>query len=233
MRFRPVLLLASVIAVLGSLPLRAQETPPMSFFLTSVGPGNGADLGGLAGADAYCQSLAAAVGAGADPWRAYLSAAATDEAPLVHARDRIGEGPWHNVEGVQVAADLDELHGDNNLTKETALTEMGGLVNGRGDSPNRHDILTGSQADGTASDDGALTCGNWTSSGAGSAQVGHHDRTGGGADPTSWNSAHASRGCSQQNLRGTGGDGLFYCFSLRSAGTVVQPASWGVAKRGQ
>ena len=133
--------------------------------------------------------------------------------------------------GVQVAADVDELHGDNNLTKETALTEMGGLVNGRGDSPNRHDILTGSQADGTASDDGALTCGNWTRSGAGSAQVGHHDRTGGAADPTSWNSAHASRGCSQSDLRGTGGDGLFYCFSLHSA-TIVQPTSWGVAKGG-
>ncbi len=164
----------------------------MSFFITSVGPGSGAGLGGLAGADAHCQSLPAAVGAGAGTWRAYLSAAATDDSPLVHARDRIGEGPWHNAEGVQVAADLDELHGDNNLTRETTLTETG-------DSPNRHDILTGSQADGTAADDGVLTCGNWTNSDAGSAQLGHHDRRGGGADPTSWNSAHASRGCSQSD----------------------------------
>ena len=222
---------ALLLLTLCALPLQAQETP-MSFFITSAGPGNGADLGGLAGADAHCQALAAAVDAGDRTWRAYLSAAPTEETRIVHARDRIGVGPWHNALGVRVAADLAELHGDNNLIKETSITEAGTVVNGRGDSPNRHDILTGSQADGTATDDGALTCGNWTSSDAGSAQLGHHDRTGGGADPTSWNSAHASRGCSQSDLRGTGGDGLFYCFALSGVGTIVLPSSWGVAKSG-
>jgi hypothetical protein len=177
----------------------------MSFFLTSAGPGNGANLGGLAGADAHCQSLAASVGAGGRTWRAYLSTSDGD------ARDRIGDGPWFNARGVEIASDIDELHGDNNLTKQTQLTENGDIVNGRGDSPNRHDILTGSNADGTATD---ATCSDWTSGGDGSARVGHHDRTGGGDDPTSWNSAHGSRGCSQSDLQGTGGDGLFYCFAI-------------------
>ncbi len=184
-----------------------------SFFITSAGPGNGADLGGLAGADRHCQKLAEAPGAGNRTWRAYLSASATSEEPVIHARDRIGSGPWRNVEGVLVATNVDELHADNNLTKQTVLTEGGAMVNGRGDSPNRHDILTGSNLDGTAPHDDR-TCDNWTSSGDGSALVGHHDRTGGGPNPTSWNSAHGTRGCSQTNLQSTGGDGLFYCFAV-------------------
>jgi len=192
--------------------LAAAQAEQMSFFLTSVGPGNGADLGGPEGADAHCQKLAASAGAGNRTWRAYLS---TSGQNAVNARDRIGEGPWYNAKGVMVARDIEHLHGDNNLTKETVLNEKGEPINGRGDNPNRHDILTGSQLDGTAfSGDGDRTCQNWTSSGAGSAQVGHHDRQGGGDNPTSWNSAHASRGCSQEDLRGTGGDGLFYCFAI-------------------
>jgi hypothetical protein len=187
----------------------------MSFFITSAGPGKGADLGGLAGADKHCQQLAEAAGAGGRTWAAYLSTAAADGKPAVDARDRIGTGPWLNAKGVQVASSVADLHSENNkLSKEASLTEKGEMVNGRGDSPNRHDILTGSQADGTAFPAGTdTTCGNWTSSGEGAAQVGHHDRVGGGASPTSWNSAHASRGCSQENLRSTGGDGLFYCFA--------------------
>ncbi len=193
----------------------AQDDFSMGFFITSSGPGNGADLGGLAGADAHCQTLAAAVGSGDRTWRAYLSAQAKDDQVAVNARDRIGSGPWHNAVGVIVANNVDELHGENNLGKETALNEKGEIVNGRGDSPNRHDILTGAQLDGTlVPGDGDSTCNNWTSSGDGSAMVGHHDRQGGGANPTSWNSAHGSRGCSQSNLRGTGGDGLFYCFAI-------------------
>jgi len=182
----------------------------MSFFITSVGPGNGADLGGLAGADAHCQMLAAAVGAGGKTWRAYLSATASGGQPAVNARDRIGTGPWYNFNGVMVATSVDDLHSDNNkLSKENSLNEKGEMVNGRGDDPNRHDILTGTNLDGTASD---ATCNNWTGSGEGSANVGHHDRQGGGANATSWNFAHPSRGCSQEALRGSGGDGLFYCF---------------------
>lgn len=205
-------------SMLGVQAARAQDAPAeasMSFFITSVGPGNGADLGGLEGADAHCQALAEAAGAGDRTWRAYLSAAASEEGDAVNARDRIGAGPWHNAKGVRVAQDVDDLHADtNNLTKETALTENGEMVNGRGDSPNRHDILTGSQLDGTAfSGDDDTTCNNWTSSDAGSARVGHHDRQGGGENPTSWNSAHGSRGCSQENLQGTGGNGFFYCFA--------------------
>ena len=189
----------------------------MTFFVTSVGSGNGADLGGLAGADAHCQELAAAVGAGGT-WRAYLSTQAADGQPAVNARDRIGGGPWQNAQGVVIAADVDELHGSNNLTKATALTEQGKPVNGRGDSPNTHDMLTGSQPDGTAfagADD--MTCGNWTRSGAeGAAMLGHHDRIGlkDDAPSKSWNASHASRGgCSQTALQGTGGAGLFYCFA--------------------
>jgi hypothetical protein len=191
----------------------------MTFFVTSVGSGQGADLGGLAGADRHCQELAQAAGAGDRTWRAYLSTQSQDGEPAVNARDRIGRGPWRNAQGAVIARDLDELHGDaGNLTKETALTEKGEVVNGRGDSPNRHDILTGSQPDGTAfagAED--RTCGNWTRSGAeGAAMVGHHDRRGlrDDAPSRSWNASHPSRGgCSQEALRGTGGDGLFYCFA--------------------
>jgi hypothetical protein len=195
--------------ILGSQLMLAQST--MSFFITSSGPGNGANLGGLAGADKHCQTLAAAAGAGKRTWHAYLSSGSTN------ARDRIGKGPWQNAKGVKIADSVADLHSDkNNLNKQTALTEKGDVVNGRGDSPNKHDILTGSQKDGTAVQGDAKTtsCGNWTSGGEGSAQVGHHDRQGGGADATSWNAAHPSKGCSQENLRGTGGDGLFYCFAI-------------------
>lgn len=205
--------IASTLFLAGSAAL-AQSDTPMTFFLTSHGPGDGADLGGLEGADAHCASLAEAVGAGGRTWHAYLSTHGGD-AP-VHARDRIGTGPWHNAKGVRIAADLDALHGDNDLTKETQLDETGAVVNGRGDSPNRHDILTGSRRDGTAFEgDDDTTCSDWTSSGRdGSARVGHHDRTGGGQYPTSWNSAHGSRGCGQADLQATGGDGLFYCFAV-------------------
>jgi hypothetical protein len=209
-------------AIIGALAVTAtlaaaQDKPAMSFFITSAGPGAGANLGGLAGADAHCQKLAAAAGAGNRTWRAYLSLQARDGQPAVNARDRIGKGPWFNAKGEKIAENLDELHSDtNNLTKQTQLTEKGDIVNGRGDTPNRHDILTGSQPDGTAFPPGEdRTCGNWTGDAAGSAQVGHHDRQGGGQNPTSWNSAHASRGCSQESLRGTGGDGLFYCFAAK------------------
>ncbi|WP_367079305.1 hypothetical protein [Luteitalea sp.] len=192
----------------------------MSFFITSVGSGKGADLGGLAGADAHCQALAKAVGAGGKTWHAYLSATAADGKPAVHAKDRIGTGPWHNAKGEVVAKDLADLHGEAPLwTKQTALNEKGGVVNGRGDTPNMHDILTGSKQDGTLSDGDAAsaTCSNWTSStdGSGSATVGHFDRTGGGAAPTSLNAAHPSRGCSQANLVATGGAGFFYCFASK------------------
>lgn len=193
------------------------QAEPMSFFITSAGPGDGANLGGLAGADRHCQTLAAAVGAGDRTWHAYLSASAADGQEAVNARDRIGTGPWYNAKGVMVAESVADLHSDNNkLSKENSLNEKGEVVNGRGDSPNRHDMLTGSQLDGTAfagTDD--HTCRNWTSNSDGSAQLGHHDRQGGGDNPTSWNSAHASRGCSQSNLQSTGGDGLFYCFAVR------------------
>ena len=191
----------------------------MSFFVTSVGTGKGADLGGLEGADRHCQSLAAAAGAGGKTWRAYLSTQGKDGVPTVNARDRIGKGPWSNAKGDLIARDVEQLHGANNISKQTALNEKGELVLGRGDTPNRHDILTGSRADGTAfsPNDTDMTCGNWTRSGAeGVTMVGHHDRMGPTADPwsTSWNSSHQSRGgCSQQALRGTGGDGLLYCFA--------------------
>jgi hypothetical protein len=194
-----------------------QRPQPMSFFITSVGSGNGADLGGLTGADRHCQELATAVGAGNREWRAYLSTLATADAPAVNARDRVGTGPWYNAKGVMIAKDVADLHSDNNnVNKETALTENGAVVNGRGDRPNMHDMLTGSNLDGTAfTADGYTNCDNWTSSGEGSARLGHHDRQGGGEHPTSWNSAHNSRGCSQDNLRASGGAGLFYCFAVR------------------
>jgi hypothetical protein len=188
----------------------------MSFFLTSEGPGDGANLGGLAGADAHCQNLAEAAGAGDKTWRAYLSAAAEGAQAAVNARDRIGDGPWFNFAGVQVADDVDDLHSDNNrLGKEGSLSEEGEQINGRGDEPNMHDILTGSDTEGrliAGSDD--TTCSNWTSNGEGSAMVGHHDKQGGGDNPNSWNSAHGSRGCGQTDLQGTGGNGLFYCFAI-------------------
>jgi hypothetical protein len=211
------LLIAAMMLVIAALPVHAQTaSEKMSFFITSAGSGNGADLGGLDGADKHCQALAKAAGAGNRTWRAYLSAGASGGKAAVNARDRIGKGPWYNAKGVMVAKDVDDLHGaDNNLKKDTSITEKGETVNGRGDTPNQHDILTGSQLDGTAFTDSAdHTCGNWTSPGDGSAQVGHHDRQGGGANPTSWNSAHGSKGCSQSNLESTGGSGRFYCFAV-------------------
>lgn len=207
---------ALALATIASSVTGAQSSQ-MTFFITSAGPGNGANLGGLAGADKACQALAQAAGAGTHTWRAYLSTQAASGQPAVNAKDRIGPGPWVNAKGVQIAASVAELHSDkNNLTKETQLNEKGAVVNGRGDTPNRHDILTGSQLDGTAST-GAdnLTCQNWTSAGEGSALVGHHDRQGGGTNPTSWNSAHPSKGCSQDNLRATGGEAYFYCFAAK------------------
>ena len=184
------------------------------FFVTSIGTGRGGDLGGLEGADAHCQALAAAEYAGDHTWRAYLSTAATAAGPAVNARDRIGTGPWYNAEGLLVASDVEALHGgDNRIDKTTATTERLDQVNGVNDTPNRHDILTGSRADGTALEDEELTCNNWTSSDAGQAQVGHHDRVGPDG-PSSWNSAHPSGGCSQEALESTGGAGLFYCFAI-------------------
>jgi len=198
----------------------ATPPPPISFFVTSVGKGDGANLGGLAGADAHCQALAAAAGAGNRQWHAYLSASASGTQPAVNARDRIGQGPWYNGKSATpVAKNVADLHGDtldaarlgNNLSRTTALTEKGEAIPGAGSTPNQHDVLTGSQTDGRAYTDGAdHTCSNWTSNNTGAAQVGHFDRTGGGN--TSWNSAHASRGCSQPNLVSTGGAGLLYCF---------------------
>lgn len=186
----------------------------MSFFVTSANPGRGADFGGLAGADAHCQALATAAGAGHKTWRAYLS---TTGAGAVNARDRIGRGPWRNVRGVVIASSVEELHGTNQLTKETALTEKGATVMGRGDAVNLHDILTGSTPEGRATVGGTqdTTCGNWTRSGEGSAIVGHHDRMGlrDDAPSRSWNSSHGTRGCGMEALRATGGGGLLYCFA--------------------
>jgi hypothetical protein len=195
---------------------QAQQPSGMTFFVTSTGAGKGADFGGLAGADKHCQALAQAAGAGNRQWRAYLSTSAAGGAAAVNARERIGKGPWQNAKGVVIAKSVDDLHGKNNLTKETALDEKGQMVKGRGDSPNEHDILTGSQPDGTAfagSED--RTCGNWTKSGEGAAMVGHHDRVGLRDDEPSrsWNSSHPSRGCSLDNLKASGGAGLLYCFA--------------------
>jgi hypothetical protein len=209
--------LATVIALSSWLPASAQQSA-MTFFVTSAGPGKGADLGGLAGADAHCQSLAATAGAGSKTWRAYLS---TQGAGAVNARDRIGKGPWVNAKGTAIAKDVADLHSaSNQLTKQTALSEKGDVINGRGDTPNRHDILTGSQADGTAFPaDKDMTCKNWTSSTDGTAMVGHSDRTGldDSAPAKSWNSSHPSGGpgggCTQPDLKSTGGDGLLYCFA--------------------
>ena len=214
---RTAVVATAALTVLFSVaPAMAQQSS-MSFFVTSVGPGNGANLGGLEGADRHCQTLAAAAGAGGKTWRAYLS---TQGQGAVNARDRIGKGPWVNAKGETIAKDVAELHGANNLTKQTALSEKGEVINGRGDQPNRHDILTGSQDDGTAfPPDKDMTCKNWTSATEGSAMVGHSDRIGlrDDAPSKSWNSSHPSRGsgggCTQADLRSTGGDGLFYCFA--------------------
>ena len=190
----------------------------MSFFVTSVNPGKGADLDGLAGADRHCQALATAAGAGRQTWRAYLSTSATPGEPSINARDRIGKGPWYNAKGVLIARNIDELHRNNKLNKETALTEKGEVVKGRGDTPNLHDMLTGSDSEGRAfPGDIDTTCGNWTKSGDGSAQVGHHDRKGLDEKPPakSWNHSHPSRGCSPDALRSSGGGGLFYCFAAK------------------
>ncbi len=212
----PRLALASAVLALGACAAPGPSQSQMGFFVTSVGSGKGADFGGLAGADRHCQSLAGAAGAGQRTWRAYLSASASGGTPAVNARDRIGQGPWRNAAGVVIARNVQELHGANNLNKQTALTEKGQVVNGRGDTPNRHDILTGSKPDSTAfAGPEDTTCGNWTKSGAGSAILGHHDRLGLRDDEParSWNSSHPSRGCSDEALRSTGGAGLLYCFA--------------------
>jgi hypothetical protein len=203
-------------------PAVPAPTGPMSFFVTSAGPGDGANLGGLTGADAHCQRLAAAsgvAGAASRTWRAYLSTGWTQTTPAVNARDRIGKGPWFNAKGVLIASDVNHLHGASNLTKQTALNEKGAVVNGRGDTPNTHDILTGSRADGTAFSSAPgmpeMTCGEWTKNGDGSAMTGHHDRSGLSPEPwaVSWNSSHNTVGCAQAALVRTGGAGLFYCFA--------------------
>ena len=212
-----VLLLAAIAAasVLGACSAM-MTMPDMTFFVASTGSGKGADLGGLAGADRLCTSLATAAGSSGHTWRAYLSTIAAGGTPGSNARDRIGPGPWRNAKGVVIALNVTELHGINNLNKQTALTEKGEVVNGRGDTPSMHDILTGSQPDGTAIA-GAVdtTCGNWTKSGDGAAMVGHSDRTGldESAPQKSWNSSHQSRGCSWDALKATGGDARIYCFA--------------------
>jgi hypothetical protein len=209
----------ATLALLALAPAGAAlaQSSGMSFFVTSAGSGKGADFGGLAGADKHCQTLAAAAGAGGKTWHAYLSTQAAGGTAAVNAKDRIGKGPWQNAKGVVIAKDVAELHGTNNLNKQTALTEKGGVVNGRGDTPNTHDILTGTQPDGTAFPPGDdKTCGNWTKSGTdGSAIVGHHDRTGTSPPPSdvSWNSSHPTRGCNDPGLASTGGAGLLYCFA--------------------
>jgi hypothetical protein len=212
-----MLVLGSSLAV-AQQPQGKQPPPPMSFFVTSVGKGDGANLGGIAGADQHCQNLAQAAGAGNRTWHAYLS---TQGPNAVNARDRIGAGPWFNAKGGRVAQNVGDLHGDtldqarvgNSLTKATALDEKGNPIKGVGDTPNQHDMLTGSQPDGRAfTDTMDHTCNNWTGNGMGTAMLGHFDRTGG--PNTSWNAAHPSRGCSQDNLVSTGGAGLFYCFAI-------------------
>ena len=218
----PILASVALLALGATAAVQAQQASTMTFFLTSAGPGKGADLGGLEGADRLCQQLAQAGGAGGKTWRAYLSKQASGGAQAVNARDRIGAGPWKNAKGETIAQNVDDLHSANNkISKQTALNEKGEAVNGRTETPNRHDVLTGSQADGRAFPAGEdRTCGNWTKSGAGAAMVGHHDRQGLRDDDASksWNSSHPSRGpdggCSQADLKSTGGDGLFYCFAI-------------------
>jgi hypothetical protein len=217
--FATTVFAASSAAAQGTPASAQQPQQPMGFFLTSVGKGDGANLGGLAGADEHCQSLARAAGAGSRTWHAYLSAAPAAGQPAINARDRIGNGPWFNAKGAPIAFNVADLHGDvhrdrNSINKEFALNEKGLPVNGRGDTPNQHDILTGSDSHGRALLGTAAntTCNNWTSNAAGSAMVGHHDRSGGGN--SSWNAAHASRSCSQADLVATGGAGFFYCFAV-------------------
>jgi hypothetical protein len=209
------------IAVMGVLLAGCATTTPQSgpsFFVTSIGSGKGADFGGLAGADKHCQALATAAGLGDRTWQAYLSTQASGSTLAVNAKDRIGTGPWRNVKGVVIATNVDELHGDNNINRQTALTEKGTMVSAPPDTPNQHDILTGTQKNGTAftgTDD--KTCGNWTKSGEGSAIVGHVNRAGTNAPPdnTSWNSSHATNGCSDAALISTAGAGLLYCFAVK------------------
>lgn len=227
MHKKPVLLavaLAGATVTLITACATAPTTGPLSFFVTSVGSGKGADLGGLAGADAHCQRLASAAGAGGKTWRAYLSvpptfASGTSPAvAAINARDRIGTGPWHNAKGELIARDLAHLHNGNNISKATATDERGNPIKGRGDNPNEHDILTGSRADGNAfAPQTDTTCGAWTKSGEGSAIVGHHDRNGPMPEAwaTSWNFSHQSAGCSQEALIRTGGSGRFYCFAAK------------------
>jgi hypothetical protein len=221
-RVVPVALAAIAIATQESLAQPGtppQPAQPMGFFITSTPKGDGANFGGLAGADAHCQTLAQAAGAGGRTWHAYVSATAAAGQPPVNARDRIGAGPWYNAKGILIAWSVSDLHGDvhrdrNSINKEFALNEKGLPVNGRGDTPNQHDILTGSDSHGRALLGSAAntTCNNWTSNSTGSAMVGHHDRAGGGN--SSWNAAHSSRSCSQQDLVATGGAGLLYCFAI-------------------
>jgi len=221
MRNTRALALTALAATLLAACATAPSSGPMSFFITSAGSGKGADLGGLAGADAHCQRLASAANAGGKTWRAYLSVPGAfpqgaAPVPSVNARDRIGAGPWYNAKGVLVASNVEHLHNGNNLSKDTALDEKGNTVKGRGDQPNEHDILTGSRADGTAfAPQTDTTCKAWTSSGDGSAIVGHHDRNGPLPESwaKSWNFSHQSAGCSQEALVRTGGAGRFYCFA--------------------
>ena len=214
MKWIPTVLVGLAIAVPGHISAQAE---PLGFFITSVGSGNGGDLGGLDGADAHCQALAEDVAAGNRLWRAYLSTQASGGQPAVDARDRIGEGPWFNAAGLQVAASVDDLHYSNaNINYDHALNEKGERVNSGAnqDEPNMHDVLTGTQLNGTAFPPGEdRTCSNWTSSGDGSAMVGHHDRFTFQTPGSPWNQSHGSRGCSQEQLVGTGGAGLFYCFA--------------------
>jgi hypothetical protein len=215
-KWMSVALVVMTLTAVASFHVSAQQNQ-MTFFVSSAGSGNGANLGGVAGADKICQTLAAAAGAGNRTWHAYLSAAASGGQPAVNAKDRIGTGPWTNAKGVVIAKSVADLHSDaNNIKKDTALTEKGAVVNGVGDTPNQHDILTGSAPDGTLmTGTGDTTCSNWTAAtdGAGSGQLGHVDRMGRGATGSSWNSAHPSRGCSQANLVATGGNGYLYCFA--------------------
>jgi hypothetical protein len=222
-RILTVTVVSAAAAALVAACVTAPQTGPMSFFVTSAGPGDGGNLGGLAGADAHCQKLAAAVGAGSRTWRAYLSTGyVPPSTSAVHARDRIGKGPWYNAKGVLIAADLEQLHGNgNNVTKATALTETGAAVNGRGDTPNMHDIMTGSRPDGTAypsfPGQPSMSCGEWTKTSGVFAMVGHHDRGNNTpiTDPwaVSWNSSHLSVSCTKEDLPKSGGAGMFYCFA--------------------
>jgi hypothetical protein len=211
--------LAAVTVLLGACAgsmMGSGSSTGLSFFISSTGSGRGGDLGGLAGADRLCTTLATAVGQGNKTWRAYLSTQPGPTDNGVNARDRIGKGPWRNAKGVVIAQNVTELHGSNNINKETALTEKGEVVNASGDTPNMHDILTGSQPDGTAIAGSVdTTCRNWTSSGEGAAMVGHHNRAGldDSAPAKSWNSSHQSRGCSLDALKATGGDARIYCFA--------------------